>query len=276
MIELAALLMLLSGAVHAIVNTILKSGGDMMSSRALIDGSSALIVLPFLLFIPLPHGAWHWLIASYALHLFYLLAMVKAFESADMSVAYPVMRGTAPVVAATGAVLLIEEPITLGIVAGIVLVSFGTMMIALWQPPSRKAIFWALLTGVMIATYTVVDAQGVRAAPSAPSYIAWIFLLDGIGIAALFAWWRGPVFVAEARKNWRRGVIAGALSIVTYGAALWAFRLGDLPRLAALRETSILFAVLLAAFVLKERITRPRALGAAAIAAGAAVLVITG
>lgn len=274
MIELAAMLMLLSGAVHAVVNTAFKSGGDMMSSRALIDGSSALLILPLAFIIPLPHGAWSWLGASYVLHLLYLLAMVKAFESADMSVAYPIMRGTAPVVAAAGAVLLIGEEITLGVVAGILCVSFGTMMIALWQPPSRKAIFWALLTGVMIATYTIVDAQGARAAPSAPSYIVWIFLADGIGIAAIFAWWRGPIFMAEARKNWRRGFIAGALSIVTYGAALWAFRLGDVSRLAALRETSILFAVLLATFVLKERVTRSRLFGATAIALGAALLVI--
>lgn len=275
MIELAALLMLLSGAAHAVVNTIFKSGKDMMSSRALIEGSSALLILPFLLIVPLPHGAWYWLAASLALHLIYLIALVNAFQLADMSAVYPIMRGIAPVIAAAGAVLLIDSPISLAVVIGILLVSLGTTAVVFWQSPSRKSLGWALLTGASIAAYTVVDAQGVRAAPSAPSYIAWGFLTSAGMIAAGFALRRGPIFLVEARNHWRPALIAGALSILSYGAALWAYRLGDVPRLAALRETSILFGVLLAAFVLKEKVTRARALGAATIAAGAFLLVVT-
>ncbi|MHB8530572.1 MAG: EamA family transporter, partial [Caulobacteraceae bacterium] len=123
------------------------------------------------------------------------------------------------------------------------------------------------------ALYTVLDAQGVRAAPTAPSYIAWAFLIDGGLIGAGFALWRGPVFIASARTRWRPGLFAGACSIVTYGLALWAFRLGATPRLAALRETSILFGVAIAIIFLKERATLPRLAGVGVIAAGAVVLI---
>ena len=269
----AALLMLASGAAHAGVNTILKSGGDKLSSRALIDGSSALLILPLAFVVPLPSGAWGWLLASFAVHLVYLICLVKAFEGADMSAVYPVMRGSAPVLAAAASVLWLRDPITLAVVLGIMLVSLGTLTVAWWNPPSRHALLWALATGATIAAYTVIDAKGARAAPSAISYIVWVFLLLGFGIGALFALWRGPRFVVEARSQWRLGLAAGALSIVTYGLALWAYRLGDVPRLAALRESSILFGVALAWLVLKEPIGRARLIGAGAIAAGSAVLI---
>lgn len=269
----AALLMLASGAAHAVVNTILKSGGDKLSSRALIDGSSALLILPLAFIVPLPSGAWSWLLASFAVHLVYLICLVKAFEGADMSAVYPVMRGSAPVLAAAASVLWLRDPISLVVVLGVLLVSLGTLTVAWWNPPSRRALLWALATGATIAAYTVIDAKGARAAPSAISYIVWVFLLLGFGIGALFALWRGPRFIAEARSQWRPGLAAGALSIVTYGLALWAYRLGDVPRLAALRESSILFGVALAWLVLKEPIGRARLIGAGVIAAGSAVLI---
>lgn len=273
MIDLAALLMLASGASHAVVNAVLKSGGDKMSSRALIDGSSALLILPFAFLVPLPHGAWPWLFASFAVHLVYLICLIKAFEGADMSAVYPVMRGTAPVLAAMISVLWLGDPISPGVAFGIALVSTGTALVAWWNAPSKRALLWALATGVTIAAYTVIDAKGVRAAPSAVSYIVWMFVMLGFGIGAIFAIWRGPRFVIAARSQWKPGLIAGAFSLVTYGLALWAYRLGDVPRLAALRESSILFGVLIAWLFLKEKVGKPRFAGAGLIAAGAAFLI---
>ncbi len=135
-----------------------------------------------------------------------------------------------------------------------------------------RTLAWALLTGAAVAGYTVIDAQGVRAAPSAPSYIVWSFVIDGAVIGGAFAAWRGPRFVATARAQWRVGLLAGAGSIVSYGLALWALRLGATPRLAALRETSILFAVVIAIVFLKEKASVARLAGVAIIAAGAGVL----
>jgi drug/metabolite transporter (DMT)-like permease len=274
--QIASLMIVTSGAVHAVVNAIFKSGGDKMSSRALIDGFSALLVMPAALFLPLPHGAWPWLAASWVTHLVYLVCLIKAFEAADMSVAYPIARGVAPVLAAAMAVAAFREPISAPVIAGVLLVSLGVLTVGLGRHVDRRAVAWAAATGATIALYTVIDAQGVRAAPSAPSYIVWITMIDGVGIASLFAIWRGPTFVLAARAQWRPGLIAGALSIVTYGLALWAFRLGATPRLAALREISILFGVGIAVVFLKERVTTPRLVGIGAIAAGAVVLLASG
>ncbi len=274
--QTASVMIVGSGAAHAVVNSILKSGKDKMSGRALIDGFSALLILPAAFFVALPHGAWLWLMGSWATHLVYLFCLIKAFERADMTVAYPILRGVAPALAATVAVGVFHEPITLFTALGIGLVSVGVMTVGLGRHVDRRALGWALATGATIATYTVIDAQGVRAAPSALSYIVWVYLMLGGGIGAVFALWRGPAFIVAARSEWKPGLIAGALSIVTYGLALYAFRLGDTPRLAALRETSIVFALGIAIFVMKEKVTLGRVIGIAAIGVGAATLLVTG
>ncbi len=272
----AALMMIASGAAHAVVNAILKAGKDKMSSRALIDGFSALIVLPAAFFVSPPHGAWGWLAGSWATHVVYLFCLIKAFERADMTVAYPIARGVAPALAAAVAVLVFDEPLTWLVAGGIGLVSLGVMIVGLGRHADRRAIGWAAATGATIALYTVIDAQGVRAAPSALSYIVWVYLAMGGGIALLFALWRGPRFILSARSEWKAGLAAGALSIVTYGLALWAYRLGDTPRLAALRETSIVFALAIGIVFLRERMTAGRIVGALVIGLGAALLLAGG
>lgn len=274
--QIASVMIIVSGAAHAVVNAIFKVGRDKMSSRALIDGFSAIMILPAAFLVPLPRGAWGWLAASGATHLVYLFALLKAFEGADMMVAYPVLRGIAPALAAIFAVAVFHEPINAPVAIGVGLVSSGVLATALGRHMDARTLGWSLLTGVTIALYTVIDAQGVRAAPSAPSYIVWVFLILGAGIGGAFALWRGPTFLASAGREWKPGQIAGACSIVTYGLALWAFRLGATPRLAALRETSILFGVAIAVVFLKERATTARLAGVAAIGAGAAVLLANG
>ncbi|MES2032900.1 MAG: DMT family transporter [Pseudomonadota bacterium] len=274
--QIAALMMIASGATHAVVNAIFKSGKDKMSSRALIDSFSGLIILPLAFFVALPHGAWGWLGASLVTHLVYLICLIKAFERADMTVAYPIARGVAPALAAAVAVAFFSEPVTWMTAAGIGLVSVGVMTVGLGRHVDRQALGWALATGVCIALYTVFDAQGVRAAPTPFSYIVWVYLTLGGGLGLGFALWRGPRFVLAAREEWKPGLIAGALSIVTYGLALWAYSLGDTPRLAALRETSILFAVGIAVVFLRERMTPGRIVGTVIIAGGAAMLLASG
>jgi drug/metabolite transporter (DMT)-like permease len=272
----ASILILISGFAHAVVNSILKAGNDKMSRRALIDGFSALILAPVAFFVPLPVHAWHWLIASALVHGLYLFALIKSFEQSEMTVAYPIARGIAPMMAAVGAVTLFHEPISTQVVIGIVSIAVGVMFIGASHRLDRSALLWALLTGTCIAAYTVIDAQGVRAAPTAPSYIVWTFLFIGGALGVFFALWRGKDFFRTAADQWRPGLIAGALSIVTYGFALFAFRLGATPRLAALRETSILFGTAIAVIFLKERLTMLRSAGIVAIAAGAMMLIAAG
>jgi drug/metabolite transporter (DMT)-like permease len=269
----ASILILISGFAHAIVNAILKAGNDKMSRRALIDGFSALILAPAAFLVPLPTNAWNWLMASAVVHGLYLFALIKSFEQSDMTVAYPIARGIAPMLAAAGAVAIFHEPISVAVVLGILAIACGVMLIGVSHKMQRSALLWAMLTGLCIASYTVIDAQGVRAAPTALSYIVWTFLLLGGALGTFFAIWRGRAFFATAAGQWKPGLIAGALSIITYGFALFAFRLGATPRLAALRETSILFGTAIAVIFLKERLTTLRFGGVLAIALGAIVLI---
>ncbi len=127
----ASLMMVVSGAIHAAVNAAFKSGGDKMSSRARLDGFSGLLLLPAVFIAPLPTGAWVWLAASGIVHFVYLFALIKAFEGADMILAYPVMRGAAPVLAAVGAVVLFHESISWPVAGGVALVSAGVLTTAL-------------------------------------------------------------------------------------------------------------------------------------------------
>jgi drug/metabolite transporter (DMT)-like permease len=269
----ASALVLLSGAAHAVVNAVLKSGNDKMSGRVLIDGFSALLIAPAALLVPLPTNAWGWLAASWVLHLLYTYALIRSFEQADMSVSYPIARGLAPSLAAIGAVTLFNEPINAFVVAGIACIGSGVFLIGVSHALKKSDLKWAVATACCIACYTVVDAQGVRAAPSPASYIVWIFLMLGGGVGAVIALFLGKRFLESLAKQWKPGLIAGLLSIVSYGSAMLAFRLGATPRLAALRETSILFGVAIAVVFLKERLTRWRMLGVASIALGTILLI---
>ncbi len=272
----ASTLIIGSGLAHAVVNAVLKAGRDKMSGRALIDGCSALLIAPAAFYVPLPVNAWGWLMTSWAVHAFYLYTLIKSFEQSNMTVAYPIARGIAPVLAAAAAVSLFHEPITATAALGVGLIAGGVILIGFSHTVNRRSLVWALLTGSCIAAYTVIDAQGVRAAPSAASYIVWIFLMLGGGIGLVFAGWRGRAFLSVAAQQWRAGLIAGLLSIVSYGLALCAFRLGATPRLAALRETSILFGTAIAVIFLHERLSRVRAIGIGAVAIGAIALVSGG
>jgi drug/metabolite transporter (DMT)-like permease len=271
-VALAPLLMIASGSIHAIVNAIVKGGRDKMAARAMTDGSAAAILLPALLLVPLPAGAWGWLAATASVHALYLYALIRAYQVSDFSSAYPVLRGTAPLVTAGVTLGLLGEHVSVAAVAGIALIGLSMFVLAIGRHLSRAGFGWAVLTGLTIAAYTVIDAAGVRAAPTPFSYIAWMFVTMGGVIVAMFAiLTRGALFAAM-RQQWRPGTIAGALSILTYGLALYALSIGPTAPLAALRETGMVTALVIAVVFLKERVTAGRALAVLGILAGAGLI----
>ncbi|TPG16695.1 hypothetical protein EAH79_09760 [Sphingomonas koreensis] len=271
-LAIAAVLMIASGSIHAVVNAIVKGGRDKMAGRALTDGSSALLMLPATLIVPLPTGAWGWLAASAVLHGFYLFALVRAYQVGDLSAVYPVLRGAAPLLTALVTLGVLGEPASAREVIGIALIGAAMFVMIAGRHLARSALGWALATAVFIASYTVIDAHGVRSAGSPASYIVWLFVIMGVVVVAMFGVaTRGGVFTA-AIQQWRPGVIAGALSIVTYGMALWAFSLGPTAPLAALRETGMVTALLISIFALKERASAGRIAGVLGILAGAALI----
>jgi drug/metabolite transporter (DMT)-like permease len=270
-----AILMLLSGSIHALVNAMIKGGEDRKVQMALVSGTGTLIALPFVFFVPLPHGAWLWIGAATCVHLVYFYCLVRALEGGDLSSAYPIFRGVAPLLTTAFAVSFLGEDIGATTFGGIALIGGGMFAMIAGRHVNRATLGWSLVTGVLIAIYTVIDAVGVRKAPTAGSFIVWLFLVMGsLTIAALPFVTKGP-FLGAAKQHWKSGVAAGALSILTFGTALYAFSLGPTAPLAALRETGMVTALLLSIFVLKEPVTASRVCAIFAICAGA-VMIIAG
>jgi len=269
-------LILLSAAVHAVVNILTKRADDKYAMRLLIGVFSAIIVTPALFFVPLPHGKAVWFLVGTAfVHALYELLLVKSYESAAFSAVYPVARGTGPLFTALGAIFLLHEHPPVIELIGIVLVCGGVIAIGISHRASAGAkagLLYALGTGLTIGCYTLIDASGVRAVPVPFTYVLWFFVAHGFCVLVTAPGIRGRAVVIEARRQWRLGILLGLLSITTYGSAMLAYRFGATAQLAALRETSVLFGTALAMSFLGEHMTWRRWCAAGAIAAGAILL----
>jgi drug/metabolite transporter (DMT)-like permease len=269
-------LILVSAAVHALVNILTKSAHDKYAMRLLIGVLSSLMVAPALVFVPLPRGIAVWLLFATAfVHAFYELFLVKSYESAAFSTVYPVARGTGPLFTTLGAILILGEHPPAVQLAGICVVCSGVIAIGFSHRASAgvgRGLAYALGTGVTIGCYTLIDASGVRAVVNPFSYVLWFFVAHGVCVLVTAPGIRGARVIIEARRQWKLGIIVSLLSIVSYGAAMLAWRFGATARLAALRETSVLFGTALAMQFLGEKMTPRRWLAACAIALGAILL----
>jgi drug/metabolite transporter (DMT)-like permease len=273
---IALFLILLSAIVHAVVNILTKRADNKYAMRLLIGVFSAIIVAPALFFVPLPHGLALWfLIGTAFVHALYELLLVKSYESAAFSAVYPVARGTGPLFTAIGAILLLHEHPPLIQLCGIALVCGGVIAIGFSHRATagaKQGLAYALGTGLTIGCYTLIDASGVRSVADPFTYVLWFFVAHGLCVTVTAPGIRGREVIIEARKQWRLGAITAALSIVTYGSAMLAYRFGATAQLAALRETSVLFGTALAMHFLGEKMNARRWIAALAIAAGAIML----
>lgn len=273
---LALVLILVSAVVHAIVNVLTKRAEDKYAMRLLIGVFSAVLVAPVLFFVPLPHGIAIWFLVGTAfVHAVYELLLVKSYESAAFSAVYPVARGTGPLFTALGAILLLHEHAPPVELVGIVLVCGGVIAIGLSHRATEGAnvgLVYALGTGLTIGIYTLIDASGVRSVELPFTYVLWFFVAHGVSVLFTAPGIRGMAVVREARRQWRLGVVTAALSVVTYGSAMLAYRFGATAQLAALRETSVLLGTALAMSFLGEHMTLRRWLAALVIVSGAILL----
>jgi drug/metabolite transporter (DMT)-like permease len=239
-----------------------------------VAGSSitGMIIAPF---IGLPDAAaWKFAAASTAIHFAYYVTLSQAYRTGALSFAYPLMRGTAPLlVTALGVAFLGEWP-TPRTAAGIALISLGIVSIALFRrgrhPPAALA--WALTNAAIIALYTLVDGAGARASNHPASYVVWLTVFEGFPFVGWVLLRRGPAAIAYLRRDWQRGLAGGAASLAAYGIVLWAMTRAPVATVAALRETSVLFAALIGALWLKEGFTLPRVAGATSVVLGIAAL----
>ena len=266
-----------AGMLHAGWNALLKSagGGDpLLDTATVVAGSTAcsLLALPF---VPLPDaGAWPFIAASTFIHVGYYLTLAQAYRTGDLSFAYPLMRGTAPlIVTVLGAVFLRELPQT-HVIVGILLISIGIISIAFARrtqhPPA--AAYWAFANAAIIAVYTLVDGTGARASGNALSYVLWLTFIEGIVFLTWTRRHRGKPAFGYLRKQWRRGLVGGFCSVAAYAIVLWAMTRAPVATVAALRETSVIFAALIGALWLKEGFGLARLAGAATVVIGVATL----
>ncbi|MGH8851890.1 MAG: EamA family transporter [Casimicrobiaceae bacterium] len=275
------LAVLAAGLLHAGWNALLKSssGGDVLLDTAAVVAGSGLCAFALLPFVPRPYpAAWPFIAASATIHFGYYLTLVQAYRAGDLSFAYPLMRGTAPLlVAVLGTVFLRELP-SAQIMAGILLISLGILSIAFVQrrsgaprhPPA--AALWAFGNAAIIAAYTLVDGAGARASGNALGYVCWLIFLEGIPFVAWVLMRRRATALAYLRRGWRTGLGGGACSLAAYGIVLWAMTRAPIAAVAALRETSVLFAALIGSLWLKEGFGWRRIAGAASVVAGIAAL----
>jgi drug/metabolite transporter (DMT)-like permease len=270
--------MLVAAAFHAGWNAMIKLKLDPLLTVSLISIACGVVALPFVPLTGLPSpAAWPYVLTSLAVHILYYLALAEAYRQGDLGHVYPIARGSAPLMTALGAYLLVgENPGPLGWL-GIAVLASGILLLSVRGGPAgtrfdHRSIGFAMLTAVTITAYTLADGIGARLAGSAASYIVWLFLLDGIMMLAFGCWRFGPALLTEARGSWGLIAIAGAMSTAAYGIAIWAMTRAPIALVAALRETSVLFAALIAIVVLREPVVPSRIVAAGLVVLGAALL----
>lgn len=271
------LVVLIGAALHASWNAFIKSGDDKVVDTALITAGAAVLAAACLPFLPLPaQASWPYLAASVAIHVLYFALVAAAYRVSDMSFAYPLMRGTGPLIVAVLSAAVIGERLSAGAWAGVLLICGGVLGLALAYRRPHGSILeptaFALGNALVIALYTFVDGVGARLSAHAFAYTFWTFLLIAPFLLAWPAARRFSVLRAQVAARWRLGLIGGACTLGSYALALWAMTKAPIAPVAALRETSILFGMAIAALVLKERFGWSGVLAAATVALGTITL----
>ena len=241
-----------------------------MLDTALVALSGTLVALPLVFLVPLPEAAsWPFIATSVTVHLGYYTAVAGAYRAGDLSHGYPIMRGVAPLLVAAASVLWLGETLSPTAWTGVLLICGGVLSLGMaGGGANRKATAWALFSALIIAIYTLADGRGVRLAGGAERYVVWLFLFMGLPFGlVVFALKRGA-FLRHAARHWWRGLAGAVLSGLSYGIALWAMTRAPVAIVAALRETSVIFAALIGAWLLKEGHLKERLAGAAAVLAG--------
>ncbi|WP_405735785.1 DMT family transporter [Streptomyces sp. NBC_00028] len=272
---------LLAAVTHASWNAIAHKITDKLVGFTLIAGGGMLIGLAMVPFVAIPAaGAWPYLLASAVIHVVYYLLLMKSFRLGDFGQAYPIARGSAPLVVTVLAALFAHEVPDGWAAAGIGVSCAGLTGVALWglrgRRPNWAAIGAALATGLSIAAYTVVDGLGVRASGSSLGYIAWLMALEGVFVPAYALYRLRGQLIGELRPFAAVGLLGAALSVAAYGLVLWAQTKAELAPIAALRESSIIVGAAIGAVFFKERFGAPRIVAAGLLVAGIGLMLHAG
>ncbi|HEY3543159.1 MAG TPA: EamA family transporter [Gaiellaceae bacterium] len=263
----ALALALAAAFLHAGWNVLLR-GSDDVAARTV-----AVLCVSVVLFAPVAAATWSvhaaavpYIAASAVLEAAYFVLLIAAYRRRELSVVYPVARGSAPAFVLAGTALVLGRAVSAAQVGGVLLVAGGVMLVRGLRR-GAEGIGVGLAIGIAIASYTLVDKEGLRHAAPIP-YLELV--LVPIAVASLL--WRG---VAPLREQASWSTLGAALgSFGAYVLFLFALRLTAAPGVAAVRETSVVIGALLAAAFLRERVTWSRFAGAAVVAGGVALLAL--
>lgn len=263
---------LAAALMHASWNAVIRLGLDRFAAillLALAQSGIAVLLLPI---VPRPAtDAWPFIAAAAFLHTGYKLFLIRAYAHGELSQVYPLARGTAPLIVAGAGALLFAERLSLQATLAVLAIGLGVILIAGGRggaPMPARGVGYALGTAAFTAAYTMADAAGARIAGTATGFAMWMFAADGVAMMAYALATRGTAVAATLRPALGAGLLAGALSLGSYWIVIWAFTKAPVAMVAALRETSVLFAMLIAAVGLKERVSPRRWAAALLIAAG--------
>ena len=275
----AILLVLMAAVLHAFWNAVIKGASDRLLTMGLINlGHFLPSLIMVYIYLPPAREAWPFLIASTLIHFFYYGFLLLSYRFGDLSQVYPIARGVAPVMVALGAQVFVGEVLPAAAWGGILLVSFGIGTLFLDRTNGKipaPAIAAAILTGVTIASYSIVDGMGVRVSNSPLGYIGWLFLLESIaGFGFLFH--RRKILASVTLKRYAIGLTGGLISGLAYGLAIYAKNLTTLGTVSAIRESSVVIAALIGIIWFSERPWQSRLIAALIVACGVILLATAG
>jgi len=268
------IIVLAAAAMHAGWNAIAKTGSDPFISISLIGIFGGFATMTLLPFIPVPPDElWPWIVASALVHTGYKLFLIQAYKAGDLSQVYPLARGTAPLIVTIFSIFFLDEAFGSFQIFGVIVLVSGIWLMGVRGSATLgrldgRAVFFAIATSMFIATYTIIDGLAGRIAPTVLTFLVYMTSLDGIILAIIFICVRGTSGLRQIAPFWRQGLIGGIMSNTAFALSIWAMKSAPIALVAALRETSIIFAVLIARVVLKEKMTGWRIAAALLIATG--------
>lgn len=269
----AILLAVLGSAfLHALWNALIKTGTSRLGAMIILSIGEVPIGLAVASLRPLPAPeVWKWVLMAGCAHFFYKFFLTYAYERGDLSRVYPIARGAAPLIVALAGSVLLNDHLTLHEFAGIAILGCGILLMAqgiFSNGENRKMLPFALGSACATATYTMLDGTGARVAGDAIAYVAWVFVADGTFFATGMLLYKGLDILPRDGRAWGTGMLAAAASYGAYGVSVWAMTRAPIAVVAAVRETSILFAVMIGWLAFSEKMTRGKALAAFVIVSG--------
>ncbi|MCH2078438.1 MAG: DMT family transporter [Rhodobacteraceae bacterium] len=271
------LTILFAAALHASWNAIVKSGADKtLAMGAVVLGHIPIAVIA-VFFVPFPSGeTWPYIAAGVALHMGYQLFLIQSYKHGDLTQVYPIARGVAPLIVTVVSLLALGVALSSLQVAAVACIAVGIISLGLLRSSNGvrnpRAVFYALGTGVFIASYSLVDGMGARVGGSSVAYYSWLSIINGAAMTAYMACAAPGTIRAIPRDGKVLFFVGGGVSFLAYAIVTWAFTQAPIALVTALRETSIIIALFIGVIWLGERLTPGKIAATIAAVFGAVLL----